>query len=78
MIDAGINNEDLVIIRVQSDADEGQIVVALVDNEATLKRFYKDEASGKIILHPENSELEDIIVDNCVIQGVAVKVIKDL
>ena len=78
MIDAGINNEDLVIIRVQSDAEEGQIVVALVDNEATLKRFYKDKASGKIILHPENSELEDIIVDNCVIQGVAVKVIKDL
>lgn len=78
MIEAGINDGDLVIIRIQNTAEEGQIVVALVDEEATLKRFFTDKTSGKIILHPENPEFEDIIVSNCVIQGVAVKVIKDL
>lgn len=78
MIDAGIENGNLVIVRIQNDACDGQIVVALVDNEATLKRFYRDRETGRIILHPENSALKDIVVDNCVIQGVAVKVIKDL
>ncbi len=78
MIDAGIESGDLVIVRIQNDACDGQIVVALVDNEATLKRFYRDRDTGRIILHPENSALKDIVVDNCVIQGVAVKVIKDL
>ena len=78
MINAGISENDYVIIRQQNDAEQGQIVVALVDNEATLKRYYKDNVKQKIRLHPENDEMEDIFFDNIVIQGIAVKVIKDL
>lgn len=78
MIDAGIDDGDLVVIRQQSSADDGQIVVALIDDEATLKKFYRDEANKRIRLHPENETMEDIFVDDCLIQGVAVKVIKEL
>ena len=78
MIDAGIDDNDLVIVRQQNYADPGQIVVALVENEATLKRYYPEPRTKRIRLHPENKNLEDIYVDNCLIQGVAVKVIKDL
>ena len=76
MIDIGIESGDLVVIRQQSYADDGKVVVALVDNEATLKRLYHD--NGRIRLHPENSKMDDIIVDDCIIQGIAVKVIKDI
>ena len=76
MTGAGIEDGDLVLIRQRSTADYNQIVVALVGDEATLKRFRPKE--DHICLHPENNRYEDIIVDSCVIQGVAVKVIKDL
>ena len=76
MIGAGIEDGDLVLIRQQSTADYNQIVVALVEDEATLKRFRPRE--DHVCLHPENNRYEDIIVDSCLIQGVAVKVIKDL
>lgn len=78
MIDAGIDNGDLVLIRQQNYADEGQIVVALGEDEATLKRWYPEPENRRIRLHPENSEMEDIYMESCVVQGVAVKVIKDL
>ena len=78
MIEAGIEEGDLVLIRRQEKADRGQIVVALMGDEATLKRYYPEPEKRQIRLHPENSSMEDIVVDNCVIQGVAVKVIKDL
>lgn len=76
MIEIGIEDDDLVIIRQQDTADSGQIVVALIDDEATLKRYYPE--NGKIRLHPENKHMKDIFVEACQIQGVAVKVIKDL
>lgn len=78
MIEAGIDNGDLVLIRQQNYADEGQIVVALMEDEATLKRFYPEPKKHRIRLHPENSRMDDIYIDNCEIQGVAVKVLKDL
>lgn len=78
MIEAGIDDGDLVVIRKQVSAEEGDIVVALVDNQNTLKRFYRDEENKKIILHPENKKMKDIIVDECYIQGVACHVIKSL
>ena len=78
MIEAGIDNGDLVLIRQQNYADEGQIVVAVMEDEATLKRFYPEPKKHRIRLHPENSRMDDIYVDNCEIQGVAVKVLKDL
>ena len=78
MIEAGIDDRDLVLIRQQETADSGQIVVALIDDEATLKRYYPEPENHRIRLHPENSNMDDIIVGNCVIQGIAVKVLKDL
>lgn len=76
MIEAGINHGDLVLIRQQPFANAGQIVVALIEDEATLKRFYPED--GRVRLHPENHTMEDIYVDTCAVQGVAVKVLKDL
>ena len=78
MVEAGIDDGDLVLIRQQNYADEGQIVVALIEDDATLKRFYPEPENGIIRLHPENHTMEDIIVETCIIQGVAVKVLKDL
>lgn len=78
MIDADIYDGDLVLIRQQNYADEGQIVVALMEDEATLKRYYPEPENHRIRLHPENEALEDIYVSDCIIQGVAVKVIKDV
>ena len=78
MTEAGIDTGDLVVIERTDQAKEGDIVVALVGNENTLKRLLFDRATGKVILHPENKSLSDIIVDGCVIQGVARSVIKTL
>lgn len=78
MIEAGIDDGDLVVVRKQIEANEGDIVVALVDNQNTLKRYYRDEKNRKIILHPENKKMKDIIVDECYIQGVACNIIKSI
>ena len=78
MINAGIDDGDLVIVRQQENAEQGQIIVALTGNEATLKRYYLDPKKKKIRLHPENDTMKDILCDSISIQGVAVKVIKDL
>lgn len=70
MIEAGIDDGDLVLVRHQDHADPGQIVVALIgEDEATLKRFYPEPSKGIIRLHPENRALDDIIVENCVVQA---------
>ena len=78
MINAGINPGDYVIVREQETAEIGQIIVALIDDEATLKRYYIDNNSHQIRLHPENDEMEDMFFDDITIQGIAVKVLKDL
>lgn len=78
MIEAGIDSGDLVLVRRQDYAAPGQIVVALMEEEATLKRYYPEPQNGYIRLHPENKDMDDIIVDHCLIQGVAVHVIKEL
>ena len=78
MVEAGIDDGDLVLVRQQDTAEEGQIVVALMEDEATLKRFYPEPENHRIRLHPENLRMADIYVDKCEIQGVAVKVLKDL
>lgn len=74
MIDAGIRQGDLLVLRQQNSAEDGEIVVALVDGKNTLKRFYK--RGNKLVLHPENKTMKDIIVDECEIQGVLVSCIK--
>lgn len=79
MVKVGIHDGDLIIIRKQNAADEGQIVVALTDDgECTLKRYYFDRRRKKIRLHPENDEMEDMYFDKIQIQGVAVKIIQDI
>ena len=78
MVEAGIDDGDLVVVRKQNFADEGDIIVALVDNQNTLKRYYRDDERKKIVLHPENKRMKDILVDECYIQGVACHIIKAL
>ncbi|MEZ0535829.1 transcriptional repressor LexA [Caldicellulosiruptoraceae bacterium PP1] len=67
MIDAGIFDNDLIIVRKQYIANNGDIVVALIDNEATVKRFYKE--NGYIRLQPENKTMQPIIVNDAKILG---------
>lgn len=67
MIEIGINDGDLAIIEKAQDASNGEIVVALIDNEATIKRFFKE--TDYIRLQPENSSMDPIIVKDCSILG---------
>ena len=77
MINAGIDDGDFVVIRHQNTAEEGQIVVALIDDVATLKTFFIDAENGRVRLHPENDDMEDMFFDSIEIQGVVKKIIKD-
>ena len=74
MVEAGINDGDLIVLRKQDYADDGEIVVAMINGETTLKRIFR--RNGKVILHPENKEMKDIVVKDCEIQGVLVSCIK--
>ena len=65
-------------VTLQNAASDGDIVVALVDNESTLKRFFLDTERRCVRLHPENPKYPDIYTQNCTVQGVAVHVIKSL
>lgn len=78
MVDAGIADQDLVIIKKQDYAEENQIVVALVEGEVTLKRVHVNNKNKVIELRPDNSNYAPIVVKECIILGVAVKVIKNL
>ncbi len=75
MRDIGMYEGDLLIVRNQSTANNGDIVVARIDDEATVKRFYKE--SDHIRLMPENEEFEPIITRNCVIEGRVIGLIRD-
>ena len=67
MVNAGILNGDSVVVKQQSTAHNGEIVVALVEDSATVKTFYKED--GHIRLQPENDTMDPIIVDDCQILG---------
>lgn len=67
MVNAGILDGDIVVIEQCPVADNGEIVVALIGDEATVKRFYKE--NGHFRLQPENDKYEPIIVDECAILG---------
>lgn len=67
MIDIGILDGDLAIIEKTNSAENGEIVAALIENEATLKRFFKEK--NYIKLQPENKTMDPIIVNNCTIIG---------
>ncbi|GFP75896.1 transcriptional repressor LexA [Clostridium fungisolvens] len=67
MVDVGIEDGDLAIIEQSSHANNGEIVVALIETEATIKRFFKE--NDHIRLQPENKTMDPIIVDDCAILG---------
>lgn len=67
MINVGIFNGDNVLVKKQPTANNGDIVVALVDDSATVKTFYKE--NGHIRLQPENDTMDPIIVNDCSILG---------
>ncbi len=74
MIKCGILDGDIVIVRKTPEAQNGQIVVALVEDSATVKRFYKED--GHFRLQPENDDYEPIIVDSVDILGKVVSVMR--
>ncbi len=74
MIKCGILNGDKVIVEQQSTCRQGEIVVALVDDSATVKRFYKED--GHIRLQPENDTMDPIIVPDCKILGKVIGLIR--
>ena len=67
MIEAGILNGDYILVKKQNTANNGEIVVALIGEEATVKTFYKEK--DHIRLQPENSTMDPIIVPTCEILG---------
>ncbi len=76
MIEAGIMDRDYVVVRQQSVAHNGDIVVAMIGEEATVKRFYKEK--GQFRLQPENSLMDPIIVDEVSILGKVVGVFRKM
>lgn len=81
MINAGIDSGDLVLIRIQNTANEGDIVVALIDDSATLKTLSYDRVNRKVVLISENDDKDNYpnqIYDNIIVQGKAEYVFKKL
>lgn len=74
MIEAGILDGDFLIVRQQATADDGDIVVALIDDDSTVKRFYKKR--DRVILKAENKSMEPIIVRDVKILGKVVGLIR--
>ncbi|MEM7262468.1 MAG: transcriptional repressor LexA [Planctomycetota bacterium] len=82
MIDDGIHDGDLVIVERRNVADNGEVVVAILeDEEATLKRLFREtDPSGRMLfrLQPANEALEPVVVDRVEIRGVVVGVVRNL
>ena len=75
MINAGILNDDIVIVNRTPVAENGEIVVALVEDSATVKRFYKE--NGHYRLQPENDDYDPIIVDEVILLGKVISLIRN-
>ena len=76
MIEAGILDGDYILVKRQNVARNGEIVVAMIDDEATVKTFYME--NGHIRLQPENSSMDPIIVPDCQVLGRVVGVFRKL
>ena len=76
MINAGIYNNDIIIVHKQSYAQNGEIVAALIDDCATVKRFYKEK--DRIRLQPENPTMNPIYCDECLILGKVVGLVRKM
>lgn len=75
MKNVGINDGDYIVIRRQDTAEYGEMVLAIIGTGGTVKTFYPQK-NGKIVLHPENEQYDDIVVDDCLIQGVVIGCMK--
>ena len=76
MIEAGILDGDKVIVRSQTIAENGDIIVAMTeDEEATVKRFYKE---NRYRLQPENSTMEPIYLDNVIVVGKVIGLYREM
>ena len=76
MINAGILDGDYIVVREQHDAHDGERVVALIDDSATVKTFYREK--GRIRLQPENDTMEPIYVENPTILGRVTALIRSM
>ena len=76
MINAGIFDGDYIVVKEQHDAHDGEIVVALIDDSATVKTFYREK--DRIRLQPENDHMSPIYADNPVILGRVTALIRSL
>lgn len=76
MIQAGILSGDYIVVRKQQEARNGEIIVAMVEDEATVKRFYKE--NGHFRLQPENDSMEPIIVNDVVILGKVISLLRKM
>ena len=76
MKDAGIDDGDWVVIKKQNFANEGDIIVALVDGANTLKYFFRDKENNCAVLRAANKNYDDILVNELFVQGVATQIIK--
>jgi len=76
MINAGIFDGDYIVVKEQQDAHDGEIVVALIDDSATVKTFYRE--NDRIRLQPENDFMEPIYVQNPVILGRVTALIRSI
>ena len=76
MINIGMLEGDKIVVKKQETAENGDIVVALVDDSATVKRFFK--RGGKIILHPENDTMQDFVFDNVTILGKVIGLLRNI
>ena len=75
MINVGIYDGDIIIVRQTPEARNGEIVVALIEDEATVKTFYND--NGRIRLQPENDTMDPIYPETCAILGKVVRLIRN-
>lgn len=76
MINAGINNGDYIVVHKQSSAENGDIVVAMVDYHATVKRFYRE--ANRFRLQPENDSMSPIYTTDVIILGKVVGLIRKM
>lgn len=74
MLNAGIHDNDIVVVSKTPTAENGQIVVALIEDEATVKTFYREDKH--IRLQPENPDYDPIIVEECLILGQVISLVR--
>ncbi len=74
MIEAGIMDGDIIVVQKEDVAENGEIVVAMVDDSATVKAFFRE--NGHFRLQPRNSHMDPIIVDDCTILGKVISVMR--